>query len=158
MKLPALLVPTLLLAGCTAPPPVVVAPAEPVRPGPMVGWAPEPAGPRFTVEPAIAAPGATVTLVIHNSIANDVGYNLCMSSLEQLQSGRWVSVPDNRACTRELNIIVPGRQGRYQMRLPAILASGTYRYRTTVELQTNAPQGTTTHGRPTVYSEPFTLN
>ena len=159
MKLSALLAPALLLAGCTTVPPPVMAPppAGPARPGPMMPYDPQPAGPRFTVEPGIAAPGATVMLVLHNGTRHDVGYNLCMSSLEQLQSGRWVSIPEDGACTRELRIIVPGRQGRYQVRLPATLAAGTYRVRTSVQLQTNAPQGTITHGHVTVYSELFTI-
>ncbi|HEX8215749.1 MAG TPA: hypothetical protein VF582_09825, partial [Allosphingosinicella sp.] len=93
----------------------------------------------------------------HNGSAHDGGYNLCSSALEQLQSGRWVPIPEDRACTRELRIVAPGRQGRYQLRLPSALAAGTYRFRTGVEQQTNAPHGTTSHGHVTVSSEAFTV-
>jgi hypothetical protein len=158
MKLRALLAPTLLLAGCTAVPPAVPPPeAEPVRPGPMMPWTPQPSGLRFSVESATAAPGATIALVLHNGTAHDAGYNLCSSALEQLQSGRWLAIPENRACTRELRIVRPGQQGRYQLRLPATLPTGTYRFRTGAELQTNTPQGTTSRGHMTVYSEAFTV-
>jgi hypothetical protein len=155
MKLSALLATALLLAGCMAVPPPVAAPP---RPGPMMPWTPQPSGLRLTVEPRIAAPGATVTLVLHNDTAHQAGYNLCSSGLEQFQSGTWRPVPENRACTRELRIVAPGQQARYQLRLPTSLAAGTYRFRTGVELQTNAPRGTTSHGHITVQSEPFIVN
>ncbi|HEX8214576.1 MAG TPA: hypothetical protein VF582_03790, partial [Allosphingosinicella sp.] len=60
MKLRTLLAPALLLAACTAVPPVPPPEVEPARPGPMMPWTPQPTGLRLTVEPPVAAPGATV--------------------------------------------------------------------------------------------------
>ena len=154
MKLHALLTPALLLAGCTAAPPVVVAPVpEPPRPGPMMPWTPQPEGLRFFVEPGTAAPGATVALVLHNGTAHEVGYNLCSHNLEQLQSGTWRPIPLGGFCTRELRTALPGQQARYQTRLPTSLAAGTYRFRTGVETYLNRGRG----GLDQFYSETFTV-
>ncbi|HEV2078936.1 MAG TPA: hypothetical protein VGR19_03425, partial [Allosphingosinicella sp.] len=109
---------------------------------------------RFFVEPRTAAPGATVTLVLHNGTAHQVGYNLCGSGLEQLQSGTWRNIPRGGVCTRELRIVAPGQQARYPTRLPSSLAAGTYRFRTGVE----TPLNRGTPGLDTIYSEAFTVS
>jgi hypothetical protein len=119
----------------------------------MMPHTPQPAGLRLTVEPRVAAPGATVTLVLHNGTAHEAGYNLCSSGLGQLRSDGWHGVPDNRVCTRELRIVMPGSQARYQTRLPTSLAPGEYRFRTGVE----APLGRGIPGLERIYSDSFTV-
>lgn len=119
----------------------------------MTPWTPEPTGLRVTVEPRIAAPGATVTLVLHNATAHQAGYNLCSSSLDQLQSGIWRPVPQTSACTRELRVLGAGQQARYQKQLPTTLATGTYRFATGVEIPLN--RGTPALGP--IQSEPFSV-
>lgn len=150
-----LLAPALLLSACSAVPPVAPGP------GPMMPHTPQPAALRFTVEPRVAAPGSTVTLILYNGTGHAVGYNLCMSGLGHMQPGTWGelqtstwrSVPENRACTRELRTVPPGQEARYQTRLPATLAPGEYRFRTGVE----RPLSRDTPGPDWAYSHPFTV-
>lgn len=93
----------------------------------------EAGGLRFTIEPRVVAPGGAVTLVLFNDTAAEIGFNLCMSALERREGSSWVAAPQQGACTRELRIAAPGRDARYQRVLPAALASGEYRFRTSVE-------------------------
>lgn len=155
MKFSALLAPALLLAGCAAvPPPAVPQPApHPPRPGPMIPYTPVAEGVHFTVEPRIAAPGATVSLMLHNGTASQIGYNLCDSGLEQLQGSTWRALPPDGVCTQELRTLAPGQHVRYPRRLPATLAAGTYRFRTGIE----SPLNRGTPGLQQIHSEPFTV-
>ena len=127
MKIAALIVPLLFLAGCgpgsDAPPPG--------------GFPPPAAGLRLTVEPQVASSGSSVALILFNGTARPVGYNLCMSALERWQSGSWQTVPEDGVCTAELRTLQPGDQARHPKTLPATLSAGDYRYVTRVESPLN---------------------
>ena len=118
-----------------------------------MSYQPEIAGLLFGVDPPIAAPGAAVTLSLHNETAYQVGYNLCGSGLEQLRTGSWHPVPQDGVCTRELRIVAPGQRAYYQTRLPRSLAAGKYRFSTGVE----TPLNRSTPGLDRIYSRPFTV-
>ena len=131
-----------LLGGCGAP----LAPTPPV---PMPPDVPSAAGVHLTVEPRIARAGSSVTLVLHNATGGQVGYNLCMSRLEQLQAGGWRAIPEDGVCTAHLAILGPGREARFERRLPSGLPAGDYRFSTRVEAPLNtSPQGV-------LFSTPF---
>lgn len=150
----------LLATGCApVPPPMPGPPPAPPGAFPQGGDGasgpdrPVPAGLDFAVEPGIAAPGAAVTLVLSNGTAHQIGYNLCGSGLEQRQGGSWRAVPQDGVCTRELRILAPGQQARYQTRLPGFLAAGEYRFRTGVE----TPLNRGTPGLDQIHSRSFTV-
>ena len=130
------------------PPPPRPAQAAPPALAPPGNAAPA-LGLQFDVEPATAAPGATVTLVLRNASPHRVGYNLCMSGLEQRQRDGWRPLPSTGVCTRELRSLAPGQEARYPRPLPTSLPSGEYRFRTQVETPLNSsPQNP-------IFSEPF---
>jgi hypothetical protein len=85
---------------------------------------------RLGVEAAAARD--SITLVLINDSREEVGYNLCPSTLERQVGEAWQAVPDSRLCTMELRLLAAGRSARYTLGLPAGLAAGTYRYRTSV--------------------------
>lgn len=150
----ALLIPLLLLAGCTAPAPVAPsapAPAEFPATSPARGTA------QLLVEPRIAAAGGLVTLVLRNGSEYSLGFNLCSSGLEQMRGSAWTSVPQDRACTRQLNVIDPGREARLDLRLPAALPAGQYRFLTGVTFQRDTPERTITYRSETVHSDSFAV-
>ena len=121
------LLPAMLLAACAAPPPAMPPPPPlPLQP-------PFPMGVHLTVEPRSAPAGGTVTLLLRNGTSHSIGFNLCMSALEQRRGDAWVRVPESGVCTRQLNVIGPGREARHAKRLPAGLPAGDYRYRTNIE-------------------------
>jgi hypothetical protein len=106
----------LLLAACTAP-----------------ETAARRDGVRLEVEPPAPTAGGAVTLVLHNDVADGVGYNLCTSRLEREGAVGWDPVPEDRVCTLELRLLAPGAEDRFEVRLPPDLSPGTYRYSTSIE-------------------------
>ena len=136
----------LLLAGCA----MSTASPQPAPPPPGT-TNPAAAGLHFFVEPEVAAAGSEVTLVLDNRTAAPISYNLCSSGLEHWDGGSWQAVPDTGMCTRELRIVMPGQQARYEKELPSPLAAGNYRYRTGVERQAANP------GFETLFSRPFAV-
>lgn len=124
-------------SGEASPPPPLPADIGPPIPLPSGGKAQVP-GLRFSVEPATAAPGATVTLVLRNGSPRQLGYNLCMSGLEQRQGNGWRPVVGTAVCTAELRLLTPGQEARFQRRLPPTLATGEYRFGTRVETPLNS--------------------
>lgn len=139
----------LFLGGCQVP--ATIAPTPQDRP--IVPEVPAPAGLRFTVEPAAAAPGTTITLMLSNGTTHQIGYNLCDSGLEQQQDGSWRRVPHEVVCTQELRLLMPGQTARYQRNLPSSLGAGRYRFRTGVETPLNRDKP----GLDRIASEPFTV-
>ena len=84
-------------------------------------------------EPATAAAGANVELILENRSGADVGYNLCTSALERVVNGNGQPVPSDRACTLELRLLAPSQNTRYTISLPAGLTAGEYRWVARVE-------------------------
>jgi hypothetical protein len=81
-------------------------------------------------------PGEIAEIRLTNLLAETVGYNLCLSTLEQLADGEWVRAPgqDDRFCTMELRLLEPAATASFPFDLPDVLESGEYRFRTTIEL------------------------
>jgi hypothetical protein len=147
LPLPRLLLALPLLAACAAP-----SAPPPMPPAPQVVAVGMAEGVRLIVEPLVAAPGGEVTLTLINERREEVGYNLCMAALARIENGRWISLRQDAACTRELRIVAPGGRAFYARRLPATLAPGRYGFSTRVE----APLRGSRHPRP-VMSNPFEL-
>lgn len=114
-------------------------PAEPAPPAgppgteptPDNGQPPEPSGQvSLTAAPASVEPGATMTLTLRNGTREQLGYNLCTSTL---QTGAGRPMPTDRVCTMELRTLDPGRSANYSYGLPGNLGSGSYRFSTRVE-------------------------
>ena len=74
-----------------------------------------------------------MTLTLDNESAGTIGDNLCASGLERGSGVGWQPVPENRLCTMELRTLQPRNEISEELRLPETLASGDYRYTTTVE-------------------------
>ena len=109
---------------------------------------PEPVGDiALTVSPEETTEDSTVTLALRNGSKQQIGYNLCTSTL-QTAAGR--DVPTSRVCTLELRTLEPGRTDSYRYRLPVNMAEGSYRFATQVE---RMPDG----GMHSVRSNGFTV-
>lgn len=121
----ALLILSLLFAGCAA------APAEPPR-------APELRQPGVVQLHADRTSSTTVLLTLRNDSARAVGYNLCATMMERRSGSDWTVVPSDIACTLELRTIGPGGSTTFTRRVPATLPAGEYRFVTQVE----SPLGT----------------
>ena len=93
----------------------------------------DPADITLRAEPATAAPGANVELILENGSTADVGYNLCTSALERVVDGNGQPVQSDRPCTMELRMLPPSQNTRYTISLPAGLAAGEYRWVARVE-------------------------
>lgn len=88
----------------------------------------------FTVEPTTVAAGDSILLGLDNGTAEQIGYNLCASSLERQTQEGWALLTTEVVCTMELRLLEPGQAGSYPMWLPAGLTPGEYRYRTTIHV------------------------
>jgi hypothetical protein len=84
------------------------------------------------VEPATAAPGDPITLVLENRSADAVGYNLCTSQLERRTDFGWEDVPADRACTMEIRSLAPGEEARFSLCLETVHATVDHRFWTSV--------------------------
>lgn len=87
----------------------------------------------LSVTPESATPGDSMTLTLHNGTAEQVGYNLCASSLQRQTAGGWTPVPSDVVCTMELRTLEPGQDASYRTALPDGLEEGRYRFSTTIE-------------------------
>jgi hypothetical protein len=74
----------------------------------------------------------SVTLVLSNGSSEEVGFNLCPSTLERSTGATWEPVVSERLCTMELRLLPSGREARYTLGVPVGLPSGRYRYRAAV--------------------------
>lgn len=92
-----------------------------------------PSGVILRAAPDSVAAGEEVTLTLSNGTNGVIGYNLCASSLERRSGGGWQPAPEDRVCTMELRTLQPGDEVAQSLRLPDVLATGDYRYATTVE-------------------------
>jgi hypothetical protein len=112
-------------------------------------------GVSLTVEPATAAAGSEVELVLRNGSRYQTGYNLCDAGLEHRRGDAWQPVPRGGGCQRIMYGIGPGSEARYRTRLPADLSPGEYRFRTDVDLHIDTPAKTVSYGGGPVYSRSF---
>ena len=78
----------------------------------------------LSVSPEQATEDSTVTLTLRNGSEQQLGYNLCTSTLESAD-GR--EIPTSRVCTMELRTLEPGRTATYRYTLPVNVAQGSYR-------------------------------
>jgi hypothetical protein len=74
-----------------------------------------------------------------------------------LRGSAWTRVPQDRACTRQLNVIDPGREARLDLRLPITLRAREYRFLTAVTFQRDTPERTITYRSETIRSESFAV-
>jgi hypothetical protein len=79
--------------------------------------------------PAEAKPGSGVNLELRNGSAEQIGYNLCTSTLESA-AGR--EMPTSQVCTMELRMLEPGATATYRFTLPVNMLDGSYRFVTQV--------------------------
>lgn len=105
----------------------------------------------LTVSPATAAPGDSSTLTLDNHGTEQIGYNLCASSLERQTADAWVLVDTDIICTMELRTLDAGEQARFRTALPMGLPAGRYRYTTSIEAMR-------TGGRYAISSSAFTIS
>lgn len=88
--------------------------------------------------------GAHVVVTLRNQGMERAGYNLCSSRLEQLVDGVWKTVASDRVCTMELRTLTPGSSDSFPFRDLGELASGTYRFRTNVQIGNGGTKWITT--------------
>ena len=79
----------------------------------------------LSVSPEQTTEDSTVTLTLRNGSEEQLGYNLCTSSL---QTAAGCEVPTGRVCTMELRTLEPGRTATYRYELPVNVAQGSYRF------------------------------
>lgn len=75
-----------------------------------------------------------VRLILQNGYNGPVGYNLCASGLERRSGTSWEPVQTDEVCTMDIKTLPGGQDATFEKRLPASLASGEYRYVTSVEI------------------------
>jgi len=125
----AVLLPTVLLAGCGGMPFGLGMPADSQA---LLE------GVDFTVQPGSAVAGQPVALSLHNGTAEPVAYNLCHGALEKLGADIWVpALSAANGCAPVSYTLEPGQQASAEAVLPAGLEAGEYRFVTRV----NAPSG-----------------
>lgn len=93
----------------------------------------------LTVSPPSPEPGGEVTLTLVNNTVQQIGYNLCTSTLERETGSGWEPVPSDRVCTMELRTLGPGMTDSFTLTLPPALPDGVYRFQANVE---NLAEGT----------------
>ncbi len=88
---------------------------------------------RFTTDQAAYQPGGLVELRLENRSNRTFSYNLCNSTLQQLTDGGWHPAPEPaRACPAALFPLEPGQRATAMLPLLDSLATGTYRYETSL--------------------------
>lgn len=115
-----------------------------------------PEGVRFEVLDEHYSAEETIQLMLSNPGPTTLGYNLCLASLERRVTGSWIEVdryPPNVVCTAELNNLEPGDSVVVPQAIEPWMLAGTYRFRTTIEISTQA----TPHDRISVISNEFEI-
>jgi len=95
-----------------------------------------PEGIGFAVRDTLFGTGDTITLVLTNGTAKEIGYNLCLSHLERWDGKGWRSVrkmPEGSECTLPLYRLTPGDSAQYRQPVYAFIEGGTYRFRDSIE-------------------------
>ncbi len=83
--------------------------------------------------------GDAVTVRLTNESGGDVGYNLCFSTLQRSDGGRWLDVDRNGtgdplACATVQLALEPGASAEERITIPANAEAGEYRVQTSVEV------------------------
>jgi hypothetical protein len=106
-------------------------------------------GLQLQVDRSVASPGGEIRITLTNGSNAQVGYNLCVASLERLMGGEWAAVPESPAevCTMELRTLAPGGTDRFTHTVPSGLGAGTYRFATRVEAPLGGGMVTVRSGR-----------
>jgi len=105
----------------------------------IIGVLPEgstPEGIGFAVRDTLVGTGDTVTLVLTNGTAREIGYNLCVGQLERWDGNGWRGVrkmPENSACILPLYTLTPGDSAQYLQPVYDFIEGGSYRFRDTIE-------------------------
>ncbi len=90
----------------------------------------------FTTDQQLYAPGAEIVITLTNRTKHGIGYNLCVSGLEEQVNGEW-RVPENLPrdvlCLAVLKHLHRGRAASTRFPLPEELPAGEYRLFTNVE-------------------------
>ena len=78
-------------------------------------------GPDEDLELRVEAASArdSITLVLSNESSEEIGFNLCPSTLERSTGGTWEPVLSELVCTMELRLLDSGREARYTLDVPA---------------------------------------
>lgn len=94
------------------------------------------------VEPGEVRAGEEVMLTLVNGSSGDLGYNLCVATLDRREGGQWVERPEPPAefCTMELRVLGPDDSASFRHTIPAGLPAGEYRFRTGVEAPVGGPR------------------
>ena len=85
------------------------------------------------------ASGDEVTARLTNDTGDDIGYNLCFTTIEEQEEGTWEAVDtttwESRACPDILYGLEAGGVAETTVALPAGFPAGDYRLATEVELE-----------------------
>ena len=105
-------------------------------------------GVTFRTDATAYRPGDTVTVRLENESGGEVGYNLCFSTLQHSDDGRWLDVDrggtgDAVFCTSILLGLEPGDSVESQLTVPAGAEAGEYRVQTSVEVDGESRRATT---------------
>lgn len=94
------------------------------------------------VEPGEVRAGEEVMITLVNGSAGDLGYNLCVATLDRREGGEWVERPEPPAevCTMELRVLAPDDSASFRHTIPSGLPPGEYRFRTGVEAPLGGPR------------------
>ncbi len=102
--------------------------------------------PTFVVARATYSPGDTVVAVLTNGTEQELGCNVCFTSLERRAGTSWVAVaehvglPQETGCLADEHILAPGAVEVLRWVIPSGTAAGTYRLWTEVEAPLQSPQ------------------
>lgn len=95
-----------------------------------------PEGITFMVSDTTVAAGDTIQLILTNTSAHPLGFNLCLGALERRDDDGWSSVqryPDYWACPGVMRTLTPGDSATYPQQIFSFIEAGIYRFRDTVE-------------------------
>ncbi|MGV3556483.1 MAG: hypothetical protein ACO1OD_14655 [Croceibacterium sp.] len=88
-----------------------------------------PAGLQLSAAPSPASPGGVSELSLQNGAALPVGYNLCMTALEEFDAGLWIPARSPAvSCPQSFASLAPGQTASGAAALPGSLAPGLYRF------------------------------
>jgi hypothetical protein len=94
----------------------------------------------------------SIATVLLNTSQAEVGYNLCVATLEQRVGGGWTQVARSpeHPCALVLFTLAPGESAAWREPASAVPGPGTYRLRTSVEIPLSGSQRD-------VVTDPFTV-
>jgi hypothetical protein len=92
-------------------------------------------GVRYEADRTAYTSADSVTTVLRNESDRDVGYNLCVATLEKRMGGGWIAVQRNpeHPCTMPLYALRPGETATFREPASRYPGDGVYRLRTRIE-------------------------